>query len=106
MRFACSRTCPRYGITVVAVAAAMFLRWATIPVLGLNTPYLTVYPVVVFVSVLLGIGPGIVAGLLGVWAVETSIVPPSGDVRAIGAALVRVGVILISAIYLGYVGQR
>ncbi len=60
----------RYGWAVLAVAAALGLRWFLAPLLGDTNPYHTVWAAVVFSAWYCGLGPSIVsalAGALGVW---------------------------------------
>jgi two-component sensor histidine kinase len=52
-----------YGITVAAVAVAWFLRLVADPWLPGGFPYLTFFPAVILISTLLGVRPGIVAGV-------------------------------------------
>ena len=60
----------RYGWAVLAVVAALGLRWLLTPLLGDTVPYLTLWTAVVFSAWYCGRGPSIVsvlAGALGVW---------------------------------------
>ncbi len=60
----------RYGWAVLAVAAALGLRWFLAPLLGDTNPYHPVWAAVVFSAWYCGRGPSIVsvlAGALGVW---------------------------------------
>lgn len=60
----------RYGVAVVAAAAALLLRSALTPLLGTANPYHTVWLGVVFCAWFCGVGPSILATLImlvGVW---------------------------------------
>ena len=60
----------RYGVAVIAAAAALLLRSALTPLLGTANPYHTVWLGVVFCAWFCGVGPSILATLimlLGVW---------------------------------------
>lgn len=60
----------RYGWAVLAVVAALGLKWLLTPLLGDTVPYLTLWTAVVFSAWYCGLGPSIVsalAGALGVW---------------------------------------
>ena len=60
----------RYGWALLAVVAALGLRWFLNPLLGDTVPYITVWPAIVFSAWYCGLGTSIVsalAGALGVW---------------------------------------
>jgi len=60
----------RYGWAVLAVVAALGLRWLLTPLLGDTVPYLTLWTAVVFSAWYCGRGPSIVSvlvGALGAW---------------------------------------
>jgi signal transduction histidine kinase len=55
----------RYGLAVLGVMVALLLRELVSPFLGPNNPYHTVWAAVVFAAWYCGVGPAIVATLLG-----------------------------------------
>jgi hypothetical protein len=60
----------RYGLAVLAMIAALWLRQLLAPLLGETNPYHTLWPAVVFSAWYCGLGPSIVTtltGLIGVW---------------------------------------
>jgi signal transduction histidine kinase len=60
----------RYICALLAVVAALGLRWLLTPLLGNTVPYLTLWAAVVFSAWYLGLSPSILsvlAGALGVW---------------------------------------
>lgn len=67
----------RYGLALVAVAAATALRSALTPWLGLTAPYNINYLAVTCITVLLGFGPGVLAVMLGNVAVEVFVLETS-----------------------------
>jgi len=61
---------------------------------------------VMFIAVLLGAGPGLVAGALGVVAAQIWLNEPVGAYKITLADSGRAAFIFISAVYLGYVGKK
>jgi PAS domain S-box-containing protein len=96
----------RYAIAVLVTAATVFLRWACVPIFGYQTPYFIAYPVIMVLSVVWGIGPGIAASLVGIYATETWLVEPVRQSHFDWADGVRLAVLFCPVVYLGLVGQR
>jgi PAS domain S-box-containing protein len=67
----------RYTLAIFAAAAALLLRNLLIPLLGNNNPYHTVWLAVVFAAWYCGLGPSIVASVLGALGVWYWFLPPS-----------------------------
>jgi PAS domain S-box-containing protein len=67
----------RYTLAIFAAAAALFLRNLLIPLLGNNNPYHTVWLAVVFAAWYCGLGPSIVASVIGALGVWYWFLPPS-----------------------------
>ena len=95
----------RYSLAVVVMLAAVGLRWALIPILGLNIPYVTVYPAMMFAAITLGAGPGVLATVLGVLLAEYYFVMPVGIEWDL-ALTIRGGIPLLTSLYVGRVSQR
>lgn len=96
----------RFAIAVAVAGCSVLLRWLTIPVLGTGAPYLWLFPAVLVVALLLGQGPGIVAGAVGSFAIEMWIVP---RVRGVAISLedwARIAIVVSSAVVLGEIGRR
>jgi len=69
----------RYALALAATGAAFLLRIALTNFVGTNFPtYITFYPFIMFVAVLLGLGPGIVATLTSALIVDYWYLPPQG----------------------------
>jgi PAS domain S-box-containing protein len=100
------KTLLRYGIAVFGIAAAVFVRRLVAPAMGPDAPYITVYPTVMFIAVLLGPGPGLVAGALGVLAAQIWLIEPIGVFKITLADSWRAAFVFMSAAYLGYVGKK
>lgn len=58
------KTLLRYSLAVALCLGAIGLRWLLMPVLGDRGPFITMFPMVVFATLLCGVGPGIVATVL------------------------------------------
>ena len=54
----------RYGLATILALAAVGLRFAFVPVMGLNIPYLTIYPAMMIAAVMLGSGPAVLATVI------------------------------------------
>jgi PAS domain S-box-containing protein len=86
-----------YGLSVVAVAAAMGLRIVLTAMFGPGLPaYITFYPMVMAVALLSGFGPGLMAMAISVGIAMYYILPPTGQF-AVASPIDRVGLV----IYLG-----
>ncbi|MCX6353428.1 MAG: PAS domain S-box protein [Candidatus Aureabacteria bacterium] len=74
-----SNSFTRYALALAAIGAAFLLRIALTNFVGSNFPtYITFYPFIMFVAVLLGLGPGIVATLTSALIVDYWYLPPQG----------------------------
>jgi PAS domain S-box-containing protein len=69
----------RYSFALAATAVALMVRQLLDPVLGPYTPYLTLYPTIVFLAMYVGPGPSIVSVVLGVLGVTYWFVEPRGS---------------------------
>ena len=92
----------RYLLGILIVSAAVLLRWALIPILGGGTEFITVFPAVAFVAVVLGQGPGVLAGIVGIVTVETWLIPDDASIDS----LIRAILVLTPAFYLGSIGRK
>jgi len=85
-----------YCLAAVAVALGYLIRYALESLVGAGLPtYITFYPAVVTVMMLLGFWPGIFATLLIIMVVDLSILPPIGSFK-IDSPVDLLGVILFS----------
>ena len=94
----------RYSLALAAMMAAVLLRWALIPILGLNIPYLTVFPAMMIVAVTLGAGPGVVATVVGLLLAEYYFLPPAGPIWSLSLAI-RAVILLLTSLYVGRLAQ-
>ncbi len=86
----------RYTAAVAAVGAGFLLRLGLTALVGEGLPtYITFYPAVMAVALLGGFGPGLVATVATVLAVDYWILPPHGSL-AIGSLQDAVGLALFS----------
>jgi signal transduction histidine kinase len=67
----------RYGLAILAAMAALFLRELLSPFLGTENPYHTVWAAVVFAAWYCGLGPAILATLVGGLGVWYWFLPPT-----------------------------
>ena len=66
----------RYGLAISAAVFSLFLRQSLSPLLGQNNPYHTIWAAVVFSVWYCGLGPAILATLIGVAGVWYWFLPP------------------------------
>ena len=66
----------RYAMALLALTAATLARWGLDPVLGDHLPYPTYFVAVVFVAWWSGLGPSIVALVVGWWVADFLFVSP------------------------------
>jgi PAS domain S-box-containing protein len=99
-------TLHRYGIAVLVTGLALLLRWPLLPVLGLKMPYLTVYPAVIILAVRFGMRPAVLSALLGFGFAELYLIAPIGAVVPTTSLGIRAAIVLLSAWYMGHVGDR
>jgi PAS domain S-box-containing protein len=69
----------RYGIACLAVAVAVLLRCLLLPILGLQIPFLFVWPAVLAAAWYGGLGPGLFATLIAALAEEYILIGPAGS---------------------------
>jgi signal transduction histidine kinase len=65
-----------YAAASTAVAIALAARWGLAPFLGLEFPYLTLFPAIVFAALYCGTGPSLVALLVGIAGAKYWFVTP------------------------------
>ena len=98
-----SRQPLHYLLAVVAVALGYLVRYAAESWVGPGLPvYITFYPAVITVMMLLGVGPGIFAAALIIIVVDYTILPPVGSFT-IDSPVDLLGVVLfgITCLFLG-----
>jgi PAS domain S-box-containing protein len=66
----------RYGVAMLAIAAAMLLRWALQPLLGVSAPFILFYPAVMVAGWYGGLGPGLLASGLAALLARYFFIPP------------------------------
>jgi two-component system CheB/CheR fusion protein len=96
----------RYATAAGIAVLSVLLRWATIPLLGSSAPYLWLFPAVLVVAILLGQGPGLLAGAVGSLAIELWLVPHLRGVVSSVEDWVRIAVVVSSAVLVGEIGRR
>jgi K+-sensing histidine kinase KdpD len=69
----------RYSLSLIAIVIVLVVRKLIDPVLGDYTPYITLYPTMVFLAMYLGVGPSVVAATLGALGATCWFVEPRGS---------------------------
>lgn len=98
-------TLGNYLLATGIVGVALLLRWGVLAPLGMHTPYLLVYPAVLFSAFLLGIGPGLLAATLGIALTELLVVFPAYAWHSSPEYLLRIPVVALSGLAMGYAGS-
>jgi len=94
-----------YMLAMAAAGGAVWLRWLTIPVFGTANYYLFVYPVIVAASLILGLGPGLAAGAIGILGAELFLIEPVGVLNMSLMDWFRVLIVLITFGLISYTGH-
>jgi signal transduction histidine kinase len=97
----------RYGIAILATAAALLVRWALNPVLGGHVPYITLLPAVAFAAWYCGAGPAVVSVAVALVGAQYGIVSPhslhiAGSEQFLGILLF----LLVSAVLIAMAETR
>jgi len=95
----------RYVYAILAVPVAIVLRFALMPLIGHGVPYITLFPVTVGVALLAGMGPSIVTGFLGSIIIDYLFITPPYSIDLDVAHFTRAGVIVLTSVFVGYVGD-
>lgn len=95
----------RYGLAVVAAAAAVGLLAILFPSVVPDTPYITLFPTMAIVAITLGTGPGLLAALVGLGMVEHFILPAHGGPWTLSLSI-RATVFLVTCGYVGWISHR
>jgi signal transduction histidine kinase len=93
----------KYPLALFVVILSLLLRWLLIPLIGTGTLYITVYPAIILVSVLIGPGPGVFGMMLSFILVEIFLV---GTLEMNWSVLVRFFILLPTSFYAGYISQK
>jgi K+-sensing histidine kinase KdpD len=96
----------RYVLALAVVGVAVLVRVALVPVMGLNVPYVTIYPAIMIVAVVFGTGPGVLAALLGIALAEYHFMRPEGVIAWDLSLAVRSMLVLGASLYIGRIGQK
>src|SRR5579864_5892743 len=78
-----------YVLALFAALLALLARWALAPVLGDSSPYVTLFPAVVFASWLCGVGPSALVVVIGLLGARYWFIAPyhSSDIPALASAV-------------------
>lgn len=89
----------------MAVAAAILLRYGLVPLVGPGLPYVTLFPAMVIVSLLAGLGPAIVTGIIGGLAADYFFISPLFTANLDSSHLARLAIVILTSAFVGYVGD-
>lgn len=92
----------RYTAAAVVAGLAVPLRMVLVPLIGQTSPYLTSRLAVGILALVLGLGPGMLAGGTSILLIEELFV---GGLTLSAEAMVRAVVLLVEAALLGWAGE-
>jgi PAS domain S-box-containing protein len=69
----------RYVLAAAIIALAFLLRWAMVEAVGEIPPFITLYPAVMLVGLLVGLGPGLLATILAALAADYWLIASRGS---------------------------
>jgi PAS domain S-box-containing protein len=95
----------RYVYALLAAPLAIGLRFALMPLLGPGVQYITIYAVTAAVAVLGGLGPAVVAGLLGAILTDYILIEPLYVLDINLPFISRTAVVVLTSAFVGYVGD-
>ena len=95
----------RYGLAVLTVLVAVWLRWVLTPLLGTEVAYITVFPAMMIIAMTLGAGPALVSTAVGIVLVEWLFVGPVGIELNLQFAS-RAVILSCTSIYVSWVSTR
>ena len=71
----------RYGVAIAATVLCLLVRWPLRPVLGNSVPYVTLFPALLVSAYYGGLGPGLLATVLGGLGTLYFLIPPIGSLQ-------------------------
>jgi len=95
----------RYGLAMLILLVAVLARVALVPVMGLNVPYVTIYPAIMIAAVAFGVGPGMLAALAGILLAEHLFMRPGLGIAWDLSLAVRSALLFGATLYLGWIGR-
>jgi PAS domain S-box-containing protein len=95
----------RYAFAFVAVVAATSIRYTLGRYWGVTPTYITFYPTVMFVAVLAGLGPGLLATLLSASAAMALFLVPQGTPYQRGGELIALFIFVLMGASISLVAE-
>ncbi len=84
---------------------AVILRFALLPLIGTGIPYITLFPVMVAVALLAGLGPAILTGFLSSIIIDYLFIEPLYELVFDVPHITRLTVVVLTSVFVGYVGD-
>jgi PAS domain S-box-containing protein len=95
----------RYLYAVLAIPVVILTRFALLPLTGHDTPFITLFPATVIITLLGGMGPAILTGVIGVLISDYFFVEPLHSWDFGIEFLSRTAIVVMTSIFVGYVGS-
>jgi PAS domain S-box-containing protein len=95
----------KYVYALLAAPLAVLLRMALMPLLGPGVQYITIYAVTASVAVLGGLGPAVVASLLGAILTDYFFIEPLHVLDINIPFISQTAVVVMTSAFVGYVGD-
>ena len=91
----------RYTTAIVAIALAILIRYALVPMIGSKPAYITIFPAILIVAMLAGCAPALLTGLIGS-AIAAHLFSP----RPLHITYIEITSITLSALLAGFLAQQ
>jgi signal transduction histidine kinase len=96
----------RFVVALLATTLALLARLALNPLLGVTTPYITLFPAVAFCAWYCGVGPSILSVIVALLGAQYWFMPPVHSLRIVGTAqAVDILVFLLVSSFLVAMGE-
>ncbi|MGZ3781002.1 MAG: ATP-binding protein [Pseudobdellovibrionaceae bacterium] len=94
-----------YLLAAFTMAGSVILRLLLVPVIGINTAYLTVFPTIALIAVIAGTGPALLASIIGIVLSESWAFGPVKEYFT-SSQIVRGSAAVITGIAVGYLSSK
>ena len=96
----------QYFISFSIIAAALLLNWLLESSFSANAIYITLYPAILLLFILVPLTPGVIASFVGLFFIEYIFAPISNAPGDVLAVVIRVVIMLGTIMLVAYVGTR
>lgn len=98
-----------FGKCILCAAVAVFVVWLgrmVSPFLGVEIPYILLFPTVTLLASVFGLGPGLASATVGTLAMEAWLTEPARDLHFTSSTILRIVSVLGATGMCSYLGSR